>query len=305
MKDLKENIQKNNMKKLVLSVALSMFCYCTNNAADQEEKEKKENLTKIQNVILNSQIRIHNAGADIYSYGKKIYSAIKEEGKVIKKKVLEFITNQFTNEERQETGFQDNIKKIEKYFHLDLKKDDDECKDEDLTEKFWTAPETELEEQGTLTEEEKKLIKVYFNTIIKAENDLSTVFKSYYNAIKTQKEDAKNEDILGAIIKDLCGDEKTGNIVTKFISNLRNLWNEPKENVKTYILTKIKRRITLSNNVQEQENDFISFLKQKIGPQDKKDHKPEEEKKEEEKKSGKPAEEEGGCSCCNDCCEKE
>ena len=317
MKDKKENIKKNNMKKLVLSVALGMFCYCTNNAMDEEPEEENPEeegeITDIKKVLVTmlfGQMDIEIAISNILlDTREKIYSAIKKEEKeVTKKNVLDFNINIYTQDEQNEKGFQDNINKIEQYFHLEeIKNDNDECKDENLTETFWEkVEEGEAGEIGAaINEDEKKTIKQYFNTIIKAENDLSTVFKSYYNAIKTQKEDAKNEDILGAIIKDLCGDEKTGNIVTKFISNLRNLWNEPKENVKTYILTKIKRRITLSNNVQEQENDFISFLKQKIGPQDKKDHKPEEEKKEEEKKSGKPAEEEGGCSCCNDCCEKE
>ena len=82
MKDLKKNIQKNNMKKLVLSTVLGMFCYCTNNAAENNEEEKEEELQQIQNVILDSQIRIYNAKIKICSYGKKIYYAIEEEGKI-------------------------------------------------------------------------------------------------------------------------------------------------------------------------------------------------------------------------------
>ena len=66
MKDLKENIQKNNMKKLVLSVILGMFCYCTNNAMNEGEEEE-EKLQQIQNVILDSHIRIHNAKIGICS----------------------------------------------------------------------------------------------------------------------------------------------------------------------------------------------------------------------------------------------
>ena len=42
MKNLKGNIQKNNMKKLMLSVALGMFCYCTNNAVDPQKNENQE-----------------------------------------------------------------------------------------------------------------------------------------------------------------------------------------------------------------------------------------------------------------------
>ena len=42
MKDLKENIQKNNMKKLVLSVILGMFCYCTNNAMHYDRRSNND-----------------------------------------------------------------------------------------------------------------------------------------------------------------------------------------------------------------------------------------------------------------------
>ena len=43
MKDLKKNIQKNNMKKLLLSAVLGMFCYCTNNAAEITQPLKVKN----------------------------------------------------------------------------------------------------------------------------------------------------------------------------------------------------------------------------------------------------------------------
>ena len=44
MEDLKENTQKKIMEKLVLSAALGMFCYCSNNASRQAPTEPvKEN----------------------------------------------------------------------------------------------------------------------------------------------------------------------------------------------------------------------------------------------------------------------
>ena len=289
MKDLKKNIQKNNMKKLVLSAVLGIFCYCTNNAMEEEEEEEEEeiiNIGKVKNAIINIQIDICNAKVEILPYEKKIYSTIAEGGKVIKKKVLEFITNLYTTDEQNQKGFDDNINKIKQYFHLEEKKEEnDECNEGNLTEIFWEkVEEGEAGEIGAaINENEKEQIKQYFNTIIKAENNLSTVFKSYYNAIKTQKEKAneaaKYEDILGEIMKKCCGEETKSDPVTNFIKNLRNLWEAKNKNVKENILLKIKRRITLSDNVQEKEQDFKSFIKQKIV----------EEKKE------------GGCCHCCDC----
>ena len=304
MKDLKENIQKNNMKKLVLSVILGMFCYCTNNAMNEGEEEEEEkpkeeenpeeegeitDIKKVLKTMLFDQMDIEIAISNILlDTREKIYSAIKNnEKKVTKKNVLDFIINLYTQDEQKQEEFNDNIKKIEQYFHLEeIKEEEEECTKDNLTEIFWTAPETEDEIQEVITEEEKKPIKEYFNTIIKAENNLSTVFKSYYNAIKTQKEEeneaAKYEDILGEIMKKCCREETKSDPVTNFIKNLRNLWETKNENVKKNILLKIKRRITLSDNVQEQEQDLISFIKQKIEPLDEK---------------------EGGCSPCCPCCD--
>ena len=92
MKDLKNNIQKNNMKILAISAVLGMFCYCTNNAMEEEEEEEEEeeiiNIGKVKNVIINSQIDICRAKVEILPYEKKIYSTIAEGGKVIKKKSI-------------------------------------------------------------------------------------------------------------------------------------------------------------------------------------------------------------------------
>ena len=288
IKDLKRNIQKNNMKKLVLSAVLGMFCYYTNNAM-----EKPIKIDDVLMTMLEGQVEINKAREEIKDCGKKIYVEIKEEdGKVKKGKVLNFITSHFTQDEQKEKGFPDDITKIEQYFHLEEKEENYECSAENLTEIFWTVPEAEEEKQEAITKDEKEPIKKYFNTIIEWENKLSTVFNSYYNEKKNQKEETIDEDILKEIMKDLCGEEE-GDRVSNLIEKLRKMWTNATEEDKTSILAIIKRRITLSNKTGQEEKDFISFLKQKIGIK---------EKKEEEKKGGNPAEEEG-CSCC-DCCGK-
>ena len=234
---------------------------------------------------------------------KKIYHKIKEEGTVIKKKVSDFIQEQIVSEGKNDAMLQNDMKILKQYFHLEeIKKDNDECNEGNLTEIFWEkVEEGEAGEIGAaINEDEKEQIKQYFNTIIKAENNLSTVFKSYYNAIKTQKEKAneaaKYEDIVGEIMKKCCGEETKSDPVTNFIKNLRNLWEAKNKNVKENILLKIKRRITLSDNVQEKEQDFKSFIKQKIVEEKK------EEKKKDSQKDSKPKE--GGCCSCCDCWEK-
>ena len=299
MKDLKKNIQKNNMKKLLLSAVLGMFCYCTNNAAENNEEEKEKELQQIQNVILDSQIRIYNAKIKICSYGKKIYYAIEEEGKIAKKKILKFITNLYTTKEQKEKKNKDNIKKIEQYFHLEeIQEENNECNEGNLTDIFWTVPETDEKEQEAITEKEKEPIKEYFNTIIQEEDYLSTYLKAYYDAIKAKHKDTGYEEILKIIMADCCGEETESDPVMNLIKDYRKLWKIKEEEDKEYLLLKLQKRITLSNEKQEREKDFISFLKQKIG----------EEKKEEEKINPKPEEgkkQEEGCPCCDDCCGNE
>ena len=276
IKDLKENIQKNNMKKLVLSAVLGMFCYCTNNAMEHKEKEEQieiKNIYDVLNIMIDSQIKIFKAKENIKDYDKKIYSAIKgEEEKIKKKNVLVFIRSQFSSDEQKEKSFDDDINKIEQYFHLELKKENDECKDDNLTETFWTAPETKEKKQGAITEKEKEPIKQYFNTIIEAENNLSKAFKRYYEIKKEQNPEAQDEDILKEIMNDCCGEEKQDDKVTRFIENLENYWNavtEEEGKIKNTILTTIRSRIYLGTETSEKE--FIYFFKQKIGIEEKKE----------------------------------
>ena len=296
MKDLKAYIQKNNMKKLVISAVLSMFCYCTNNAAEIPQPVKVKDINFVLNFMIKGQIMILNAKFKIMlAQRKKIYSTIKdqEKGKVKKNKLLNFIKNQISTKDKTDEELKDDIKKIEQYFHLEeIKEDNGECNEGNLTEIFW-----EKGEEGDLGEEKIEdvvdEIKSYFITIILIEKTISKVFKEYYDAKKAKKEKVENvEDVEDVVIKEImqecCGKETDGDIPTKFFANLGNLCPKKllEEHKKTIIAT-IKKRITLTEQIKEA--DIKSFLKQKIG----------EDKKEVEQKIG----EEGCCPCC-DCWEK-
>ena len=268
MKDLKNNIQKNNMKKLVLSVTLGMFCYCTNNAM-----EKPIKIDDVLMTMLEGQINIFNAKKGIQEHKPKIYSTIKDEdGKVKKGKLLEFIKNQFTAEEQKEAEFENRIRRIEQYFHLKEKNDNDECTEKTLTERFWIVDENENEKINKVEE-----IKQYFVAIHNAESSIDDAFKEYYKAKKGVEgggEGVIDNMVMKEIIKECCGGEIEENLNTKFLENLKQLYDNANiEGDKEPIIRTIKKRITLKNKITEE--DFISFLKQKIKI---------EEKKEEEKK---------------------
>ena len=176
--------------------------------------------------------------------------------------------------------------------------ENNECNEGNLTDIFWTVPETDEKEQEAITEKEKEPIKEYFNTIIQEEDYLSTYLKAYYDAIKAKHKDTGYEEILKIIMADCCGEETESDPVMNLIKDYKKLWKIKEEEDKEYLLLKLQKRITLSNEKQEREKDFISFLKQKIG----------EEKKEEEKINPKPEEgkkQEEGCPCCDDCCGNE
>ena len=206
MKELKENIQRNNIKKIVLSATLGMFCYCINNAMEEEndeKEEKNEGIIEVLNIMTKGQVYISQAKEDLKNYEKKIYHAIKgKEEKINKKNVLDFIKKHFTNEKpTREDIDDDDINKIEQYFHLDKLGLMDECKKENLTEIFWTAPGNELGGEVALTDDDKNSIKDYFNTIIEMEKKTSWDFKEYYAMKKRQKPEAQDEDILKEIMK--------------------------------------------------------------------------------------------------------
>ena len=242
MKDLKENIKKNNMKKLVLSAALGMFCYCTNNAMKKPENPKGiKNIDYVLKIMLLQQSYILKFKAKIENVKGKIYSKIKEQDETVKKgRVLEFIKNQFTNKEPKQKGFDDDIKKIEQYFHLEGKNDDYECTKYNLTEIFWG----DVEDKKEILEEEEKKIGYYFNQIMYAEKTINKAFIEYYDAKKKENVTVQEGDILGKIMQECCGKETGDDLQKKFLANLENLC-EKDENLKgnkDAILATIKRR---------------------------------------------------------------
>jgi len=281
MKDLKENIQKNNMKKLVLSVALGMFCYCTNNA--MKKKEKIIDINEILTTILLGYNDIVKARKAINAEEGKIYATIKDnEGKVKKVQVLQFITKQFTKEEQNENEFQDGINKIKKYFHLEDKKNDDECNEGNLTEIFWNEKQ---KDETQKIDGENDIIRNYFNAIKDGESIISKKFKKYYEEEKTKKGKVKNVEniVIEEIMQKCLGETKTENIENDFLENLGKIYDELGElygedfkGNKKATLETIKRRITLENTITEEK--LKAFIKQKIG---------------EEKKEG------GCCHCCD------
>ena len=296
MKDLKGNIQKNNMKKLVISVTLGMFCYCTNNAAEIPQPVEVKDINHVLNFMIQGQMMILEAKLKIMlAQRKKIYSTIKdqEKGKVKKNKLLNFIKNQISTKDKTDEELKDDIKKIEQYFHLEeIKEDNDECNEGTLTEIFW-----EKREEGDVGEEKIEdvvdEIKSYFITIILIEKTISKVFKEYYDAKKAKKEKVENVEnkVIEEIMQECCGKETDGDMPTKFFANLGNLC--PKKmfkNLKKTILATIKKRITLNEPIKEE--DIKSFLKQKIG----------EDKKEVEQKILEiDVNPKGGCYTCCDC----
>ena len=295
MKDLKGNIQKNNMKKLVISAVLGMFCYCTNNAA---APKKNKNIDKVLTIMLEGQINIFNAKKGIINQGTKIFNTIKTTaGEKTKDKILNFIKNQFT-EEQEQPDFQNTITTLKQYFHLEnINENKTNFKKVKLTELFWS----EKGVKGKIEEDDKPKIKNYFQAIIKAEKELSEAFKEYYEAKKEVKKEAQHEEILKEIMNDCCGEEISEELDKKFSEKLENLYNttkieEKQEENKKGIIETIKKRITLKNKITKE--DFISFLKQKIGPQDEKANNPIKVNNDKPKK-------EGACPCCNDCCGKE
>ena len=293
IKDLKENIKKNNMKKLVISVVLGMFCYCTNNAMKKQIK-----IDDVLMTMLEGQINIFNAKNEIGKHKKKIYSTIKnEDGKVKKGKLLEFIKNQFTEEEQKDAEFENKIRRIEQYFHLEEKGKEAECTKDNLTERFWVDNENKNEKINKVEDE----IKQYFVAIYNAESGIDEAFKEYYEAKKAEKKDVEDvEDVvIEEIMEECCGKAIGEDLHTKFLKKLEYLCGKDYPN-KEVILATIRKRITLKNKITKE--DFKSFLKQKIGIEEKKEVEPKEEEKKDSPKGGKPAEE-GGCPCC-DCWEK-
>ena len=200
--------------------------------------------------------------------------------------VLQFITNQLTEDEQNENEFQDNINKIKQYFHLEDKKNDDECTKDNLTEIFWDEAKKEETEK---INEENNLIRNYFKAIKDDESRISIRFKKYYEDEKAKKGEIKNvgDIVIEEIMNECLGDTKTNNIQNDFLANLGKLYDELGKTYnededfkgnKEATLETIKRRITPDGQITKEK--LKAFIKQKIGIEEKK---------------------EGGCCHCCDC----
>ena len=295
IKDLKENIKKNNMKKLMLSAVLGMFCYCTNNAMEGNEEEEpqiEEIIDVLGNMILD-QVNIFNAKEAIKKKGGKIYATIKDvNGKVTKGNLLDFIKKQFNIKQKEK--FQKYIEDIEQYFHLEKIKEDEECTKNNLTEIFWEAQE--VDEKIDEVEDD---ITDYLIEIATSEEIIRDCFQEYYEVKIKEGKEKQKEEIIDEIMNECRGETKTENLHNDFLANLGIICDceQLKEiigNKKDAILEAIQRRITLDEEITE--DALKSFIRKKIGIEETKKVEPEEEKKN-STKSGKPAEEEC-CHCC-------
>ena len=297
IKDLKENIKKNNMKKLVISVVLGMFCYCTNNAMKEEEEQQIgiDNIIDVLGNMILGQVKIFNAKEAIKEKGKKIYTTIKKGNeKVTKGNLLNFIKEQFKAE--TEELFTEGIGFLEQYFHLEKINENEECTKDNLTEIFW-----EEKEGGEAIDGVENDITVYLVNIATSEDIIHKCFQEYYEVKKAEKtKEGEVENVEDMIIEEItnecCEGDKESKIHAKFLANLEKIceYKELKEQIKDKkndILKAIQRRITLDKEITKET--LKSFIEQKIGIEEKK-----EEEKKDSPKGGKPAEE-GGCPCCD------
>ena len=296
IKDLKENIQKNNMKKLMLSAVLGMFCCCTNNAMEEDGKEEpqiKEIIDVLGNMI-EGQVKIFNAKEAIKEKEKKIYTTIKDEnGKVTKGNLLKFIKEQFSADEE---SFTVGISFLEQYFHLEKINEDEECTRDKLTEIFWE--EQEVDEKIDEVEDD---ITDYLIEIATSEEIIRDCFQEYYEVKIKEGKEKQKEEIIDEIMNECRGETKTENLHKDFLVNLGRICDDCKQlkeiigNKKDAILEAIQRRITLDEEITE--DALKSFIRKKIGIEETKKVEPEEEKKNSQK-GGKPAKEEC-CPCCD------
>ena len=312
MKDLKENIQKNNMKKLMLSAVLGMFCYCTNNAMEgnEEEEPQIEEIIDVLGNMIEGQVIIFNAKEAIKGKEKNIYATIKDgDGKVTKESLLDFFKKQFVEDNKE--LFNLGIDDLEQYFHLKGKNDKYECTKDNLTEIFG-----EEKEGGEAIDGVENDITKYLRQIVYSEEIIYECFTRYYyikKAEKTKEGEVENvEDmVIEEITNECCEGDKESKIHANFLANLDKICENSEDlkkqigDKKDDILKAIQRRITLDKEITKE--NLKSFIKQKIVIEEEKEEekkdspkgaKPAEEKKKNSQKGGKPAKEEG-CSCCN------
>ena len=294
MKDLKENIQRNNIKKIVLSAVFGVFCYCTNNAMEgnEEEEPQIEEIIDVLGNMIEGQVIIFNAKEAIKEKGKKIYATIKDKsGKVTKGNLLNFIKEKFDADDKE--SFTVGIGFLEQYFHLEKIKENDECTKDNLTEIFWEVQE--VDETIDKTDEE---ITEYLIQIATSERIIRECFQEYYEIKIKEGKKKKKEEIIDEIMNECRGEKKTDNLHKDFLVNLGRICDDCKQlkeiigNKKDAILEAIQRRITLDEEITE--DALKSFIRKKIEPLDEKNNDPIIGNGDKPK-----VEEEGCCSCCD------
>ena len=279
MKNLKKKKKKNNMKKLVLSAVLGMFCYCTNNAMNEGAEGPKPTLGIISisdalTVMLTKQVKINEAKEEIKAYEKEIYCQITENGKVTKKKVLKFIKKQYTTveqegkkDQQENKDIQGNIEILEQYFHLkEIENESDECSEKNLTEIFWEIVEVKPEnDDEDIQEDGVKKIKAYFKTIIDAEKAISEEFKKYYDTkMQIKGKEQKEGQVLEEIVKECYEGGEENDITENLSTKLEKLCETEsiEKNVAKEIIATIIKRITPDGQITEEK--LKAFIKQKI-----------------------------------------
>ena len=302
MKDLKENIQKNNMKKLMLTAVLGMFCYCTNNAMEgnEEEEPQIEEIIDVLGNMIEGQVIIFNAKEAIKEKGKKIYTTIKDKsGKVTKGNLLNFIKEKFDADDKE--SFTVGIGFLEQYFHLEKIKENDECTKDNLTEIFWEVQE--VDETIDKTDEE---ITEYLIQIATSERIIRECFQEYYEIKIKEGKKKKKEEIIDEIMNECYKENENNDPNTNFLAKLKEIFENEKltklidenfrkqieEEKKNAIFKAIQRRITLDEEITE--DALKSFIRKKIEPLDEKNNDPIIGNGDKPK-----VEEEGCCSCCD------
>ena len=159
------------MKELVLSAVLGMFCYCTNNAMEDPQPVEVKDINDVLNIMIQGQAKILKAKEGLETCKNQIYSQINAKGQVTKKKLLDFIKSGFTEEEQKYERFSGDMENLQQYFHLEVKKEEDVCTKDNLTEIFWSE-EGKHNNQIIGKEEGGEAIRNYIIAIIFAEEEL-------------------------------------------------------------------------------------------------------------------------------------
>ena len=272
MKDLKENIQKNNMKKLVLSAVLGMLCYCTNNAMDPQENENQEDdqiyIEEILGGMLLGQAKISYEKKKITEEEKKnIYATIKgEQGGINIKKLVDFIKFQIGIKEKKD------IEIIKNYFNIKKFKDDNDCFMEVFTDIFWDHNGKD----GSVVKEKVDHISNYLREIIKQEKLWSKfsydkfsyefIENKYNKLIENNKINPKNTKKVEVIEKITQGANKIlGDKQDQFVTNFKKqLSMNIKQTIEEYQKDESLYYEYICKFLQDNEEEIINILVKRI-----------------------------------------